>query len=110
MASKGLESIVTAALSEAKGSEELREAGLSIARTARNVATTMEVGLLPLAAVYHGYGKAKAYFERKFPAEMAERMATIPQQRLVEPQPFVAAKAVEGLAYSHEESELREMY
>ena len=66
--------------------------------------------MLPLAAVHHGYGKAKAYFEREFPAEMAERMATIPQQRLVEPQPFVAAKAVEGLAYSHEESELREMY
>ena len=110
MAGKDVVSIVTAVLSEAKGSEELREAGLSVARMARNVATTIEVGLLPLAAVYHGYSKAKAYFERRFPAEMAERMATIPQQRLVEPQPFVAAKAVEGLAYSHEESELREMY
>ena len=110
MAGKDVVGIVTAVLSEAKGSEELREAGLSLARTARNVATTIEVGLLPLAAVYHGYGKAKTYFERRFPAEMAERVCTIPQEHLVEPRPFVAAKAVEGLAYSHEESELKEMY
>ncbi len=110
MAVKDVSGIVKAVLSEAEGSEELREAGLSLARTARNVATTIEVGLLPLAAVHHAYGKARVYFERKFPAEMAERLATIPEQRLVEPEPFVAAKAVEGLAYSHEESELREMY
>ena len=110
MEGKDLVGIVKAVLAEAEGSEELREAGLSLARTARNVATTIEFGLLPLAVVHHGYAKARAYFRRQFPAEMAERMAKIPEERLVEPQPYCAAKALEGLAYSHAESELKEMY
>ncbi len=102
--------VISAALDEAKGSEELKQAGQSIARSTRTVAKTIELGLLPFTVVHHGIARAKAYFENRFADEMAERMATIPDDRLVEPSPTVAAQALQGLAYAHAEPDLKEMY
>lgn len=102
--------VISAALDEVKGSEELKQAGQSMARSTRTVAKTIELGLLPLTVVHDGIARAKAYFENRFSDEMAERMTKIPDDRLVEPSPTVAAQALQGLAYAHEEPDLKEMY
>ncbi|RAO16235.1 hypothetical protein MED15_03754 [Micromonospora noduli] len=55
-------------------------------------------------------GVSKAYFEDVFPDEMAARTAHIPDEHMVTPPASVAVPAMQGLSYSFEEADLRELY
>lgn len=56
-------------------------------------------------------GYKSAYFdEGQFAEDMAEKLADVPPERLVTPTPIVAAQAMEGLGFSLDEPDLKEMY
>jgi len=77
---------------------------------ARRVAIKQEILLrlfLPLAVLA---GVSREYFEHDFPAEMSERIAGTPEEHLTSPRPSVAVPAIQGLSYSLDEPDLKEMY
>ena len=94
----------------ASDSPELTEAGRSAARSVLTVTDAVENVLLPIAAVNFAFDKARNYFQRKFPADIAEVTKDIPPDAVVEPKVSVAAPALQGLAFSHEEEDLKAMY
>lgn len=97
-------------LGVAKASPHMRAAGDHTAKALAIAAETIHTVLLPLAAMNYGARKAKDYFENKFSIDFEPRVADIPPEELVEPKASVAGPALQGLAYSFEENELREMY
>ena len=94
----------------AKDNPEMREAGKSLARSARVVARSLELVLLPLAVANAGLARAQAYFKEKFPEEFEAKVAKIPEENLQEPKLSIAAQAIQGLSYSFDDDKLREMY
>ncbi|RKE24374.1 uncharacterized protein DUF4393 [Paraburkholderia sp. BL23I1N1] len=66
--------------------------------------------LLPIAAVNFGFEKAKRYFESRFAKDLEEKTADIPAEELVEPKASIAGPALQGLAFTHEEPDLKAMY
>ena len=91
-------------------SPALKESGKQLAQAAETVTTLVNVVLLPIAAVNYGYRKAKDYFHNEFEADLENFTNRIPPDRLEEPKASIAAPILQGLAFSHEESELKEMY
>ncbi len=81
-----------------------------LVKTATTLTKAINVALLQIAALNYGYEKAKAYFTEKFESEMNEKASTIPPDQVVEPKASVAGPALQGLAFSHEEPDLKEMY
>lgn len=64
-----------------------------------------------LAPLFWFAGYRRDYFESgAFAEDMAEKMASVPHEELVSPAPNVAAQAMEGLSYSLDEPDLKEMY
>lgn len=55
-------------------------------------------------------GVSKAYFEDTFPEEMAVKTASIPDDNLVTPPANLAVPALQGLSYSFEEPDLKDLY
>lgn len=95
--------IVGEIIEAAKNNPDIQEAGRTIAKTINNV-------LLPLAAVNFAIHKAKDYFSNKFQKDLSEKAKSIPPEHLIEPKASVAGPALQGLAFSHEEPNLKEMY
>lgn len=89
---------------------DTRHAGRELGKAALTLAKTINVCLLPLAAINFGAEKARAYFNGPFPDQLAEKAKGIPQENIVEPKASIAGPALQGLAFSHEETNLREMY
>ena len=81
-----------------------------MAKTALTITKTINNALLPLAAVNYAFGRAATYFNERFTQEVAEKIADIPPEYLIEPKASIAGPALQGLAFSHEEDELKEMY
>ena len=94
----------------ASDSPELREAGRTAAKSTLTVARAVNNILLPIAAVNFAFDKASEYFRNKFRQDLEEAAADIPSEAIVEPSPSVAAPALHGLAFSHEEPDLKSMY
>ena len=89
-----------------KGKEAVALGGESaeiVMHTLRNV-------LLPLAAFNFAVDKAKHYFEDKFADDLEAKLEEIPAENIVEPKASIVGPAMQGLAYSFEEDDLREMY
>jgi hypothetical protein len=55
-------------------------------------------------------GVSKEYFEDTFPQEMAAKIFDIPEENQITPAPVVAVPALQGLSYSFEEPNLKELY
>ena len=107
---EGAASVAGEVLRVAKNNPDARAAGQNLARSFKTVTETINVALLPLAMINYGMKRARHYFENKFPEEMGELLATIPDGELVEPKASVAGPALQGLAYSHDEDELKALY
>lgn len=88
----------------------VKAAGSELGKSALTVTKALNNCLLPIAAVNFGFEKAKTYFERLFPQELAEKTASIPEDQLVEPKAYIAAPVLQGLAFSHGENSLKDMY
>ncbi|MFG1656882.1 DUF4393 domain-containing protein [Micromonospora chersina] len=55
-------------------------------------------------------GVSRTYFEDVFPEEMAAKTAHIPDEHMITPPASVAVPAMQGLSYTFEEPDLRELY
>lgn len=55
-------------------------------------------------------GLSAEYFENNFDEDMRERIEAIPESRRVAPKPIIAAPAMQGLAFSLGEPDLKELY
>jgi hypothetical protein len=55
-------------------------------------------------------GISREYFETEFATDMAKKIADIPEEDLITPKASVAGPAMQGLAYSLDEPNLKEMY
>jgi hypothetical protein len=55
-------------------------------------------------------GASKAYFDAQFAVDLSEKIADIPEEHLATPPPVIAVPAMQGLAYSLDEPDLKEMY
>src|SRR5207244_4307275 len=93
----GIVQTTVAIIKGASDDPEMRAAGHEVAKAAHTIAKTINVGLLPLAIVNHGYEKARVYFAEKFPQEIAEKAASIPVEDLVDPKPSIAGPAMQAL-------------
>jgi hypothetical protein len=89
---------------------EVKAAGKNLGQTALTVTKTINNVLMPLALINYGFEKARVYFSTKFEKDMAEKTADIPPEYLVEPKASIAGPALQGLAFTHEEPDLKEMY
>ncbi|MET7967562.1 DUF4393 domain-containing protein [Micromonospora sp. NPDC005305] len=94
-------------LSAAQGTPEFQAA----ARTAAaRIAVKERIKLRLYQPFARMIGVSKAYFEDVFPEEMAARTANIPDEHMVTPPASVAVPAMQGLSYTFEEVNLRELY
>ena len=91
-------------------SPHAKEAGNNLGQTAVTLTKTINNVLLPLAAVNFAFDKARAYFNSKFQQDLGEKTAKIPSENVVEPKASIAGPALQGLAFTHEEPSLKDMY
>jgi hypothetical protein len=102
--------VVGAALNAVKDSPDIKEAGGNLAKAALTVSKTVNNLLLPLAALNYGVERAKAYFETDFKADMVAKLSKIKSEDIVEPKASVAGPALSGLAFTHDEPDLKELF
>jgi hypothetical protein len=89
---------------------EAREAQREVGRALVTAGKLINNALLPVAAVNFAFEKARRYFTERFGEEIQPKIEKIPAERLTEPSAAVAGPAMQGLAFSHEEPNLKEMY
>lgn len=109
-AAKGAVEVIGAVIKVAGDHPDIKAAGGNLAKSAKTLTEFINVGLLPIAAVNFGYEKAKNYFEKKFPKDVEEAAGAIPPESLQEPTSSVIGPVLQGLAFTHEEDNLRDMY
>ena len=102
--------ILSKVIDSASGNENIKSAGKEIGKTVLTITKAINTALLPLAAVNFGYEKARNYFASDFEKEFTEVTKIIPPEYIVEPKTSIAGPALQGLAFTHEEQELKEMY
>jgi len=102
--------VTAKAVSGALKNHDVIEAGRIFGKSALIIAETVQTALLPLAALNYGAEKAKEYFEKKFERDISERLQSIPVEDIVQPKASIAGPALQGLAFSHEEDELKNLY
>ena len=88
----------------------VKEAGSNLGQTALTITKTINNVMLPLAAVNFAFDKARKYFAERFQDDMAKKAASIPLAEIVEPKASIAGPALQGLAFTHEEPNLKDMY
>jgi hypothetical protein len=103
-------SLVSEIIKAAGDNPEVKEAAGNLGKTAVTLTKTINNALLPLAAINFAFDKAREYFSGRFQKDLAEKAATIPQDHIVEPKASVAGPTLQGLAFTHEEPNLKEMY
>lgn len=109
-AAKGSIALVSEVIKAAGDSPQVREAAGNLGQTAVTLTKTINNVLVPLAAINFAFDKARAYFSGKFPQEIAEKAQEIPQEYIVAPKASIAGPTLQGLAFAHEEVDLKEMY
>jgi Abortive infection alpha len=97
-------------LKAAGDNPNVKAAGSELGQTALTLTKAVNNFMLPLAAVNFGFDKARKYFQEKFQNEMAAKTSEIPIESIVEPKASIAGPALQGLAFSHEEPDLKNMY
>lgn len=107
---KGKDAIVGELVKEASESPEMREAGRQLAVAAGTIAKSINVCLLPIAAVNFAYDKARNYFTGSFSDELGAKLEDIPGDAFTGPKASIVGPALQGLAFSCEEENLKEMY
>jgi hypothetical protein len=103
-------SLVTEIIKAAGDNAQVKEAAGNLGQTAVTLTRTINNVLVPLAAINFAFDKARAYFSGTFQQEIAAKAAAIPPENIVEPKASVAGPTLQGLAFTHEEPNLKEMY
>ncbi len=116
-AAKGAKKVADALGGDAKEQEQLSRLAedtkaLEVAANAR--ADRVAIRQLVLTKLYAPLAKwvgyKSDYFENQFADDMAEKLADVPEEHITSPSPVVAAQSMEGLSYSLDEPDLKEMY
>ena len=87
-----------------------KQAAANLGDAAVTVTTAINNVLLPLAGLNFAIAKARTYFGNKFHIDLQEKTKAIPADCVVEPKASLAGPALQGLAFSHEEEDLRALY
>lgn len=103
-------SLVAEVIKAAGDSPQVKEAANNLGKTALVLTKTINNVLVPLAAINFAFDKARTYFSGKFQQEIAEKAESIPAEHIVEPKASIAGPTLQGLAFTHEEPNLKEMY
>lgn len=103
-------SLVTEIIKAAGDNPQVKEAAGNLGKTAVTLTKTINNVLVPLAAINFAFDKARDYFSGKFQQDIATKAAAIPPEHIVEPKASVAGPTLQGLAFTHEEPNLKEMY
>lgn len=106
----GTMGVVGELIHAASGNPDVKAAGSELGKAAFTVARAINVVLLPIAAINYGYERARTYFEDRFAAELEEKLADVPADDIIEPKASLAGPIMQGLAFSHDERALRELY
>lgn len=88
----------------------VKEAGSELGKTALTVTKTINNALMPLAAVNFAFDKARHYFADKFENDLSKKAQKIPTESLIEPKASIAGPALQGLAFAHEEEDLKDLF
>lgn len=88
----------------------VKGAGSNLGKTAVTLTNLANNILLPIAAVNFACDKARIYFQGKFQQDIGEKIAKIPEEDIIEPKASIAGPVLQGLAFAHEEENLKEMY
>jgi hypothetical protein len=91
----------------AEGTPEMTAAARSMAA---RTAVKERVKLLLYRPFARMLGVSQEYFEDTFPEEMGAKVADIPDENLITPPASIAVPALQGLSYTFEEPNLKEMY
>lgn len=102
--------VVGGLIKAAGDSDEAKQAGQNIGKAAVTVTAAINNCLLPIAAVNFAFAKAEEYFRGKFSKDIAEATTGIPPEDLIEPKPSIAGPALQALAFSHDEPDLKDLY
>lgn len=102
--------VASTAAKALEGTEGGKLAKDELGKTALTVTKLVNNALLPIAAVNFAFDKAREYFGTKFPQDMHERVKDVPPEELTAPKASIAGQALQGLAYSHDEPDLKELY
>lgn len=102
--------IIGEVIKAAGDNPNVKAAGSELGRTALTLTKTINNALLPLAAVNYAFEKAHEYFKNRFQKDLEQKAATLPPDKIVEPKASIAGPALQGLAFSHEEPSLKDMY
>jgi hypothetical protein len=108
-AKHGIE-IVSEVIRLAGNDPNVKEAAGELGKTALTVTKTINNVLLPLAAVNFAFDKARRYFEDTFENDLSTRLKQIPEEEIIEPKASIAGPTLQGLAFSHEEPDLKELF
>ncbi|NLR74392.1 DUF4393 domain-containing protein [Leeia aquatica] len=103
-------SLVSEVIKAAGESTQVKEAASNLGQTAVTLTQAINNALLPLAAINFACNKARTYFSGKFQQDIAEKTAAIPPEHIIEPKASIAGPTLQGLAFTHEEPNLKEMY
>lgn len=89
---------------------DARAAGGQAAKAVLTVTKAINNALLPLAAVNFAIDKFRDYFETKFNSDLVEKLKNVPKESIVTPKASIAGPAMQGLAFSFEEPDLKDLY
>jgi len=103
-------SLVTEVIKAAGDNPQVVEAANNLGKTAVTLTKTINNVLVPLAAINFAFDKAREYFSGRFQQDIAEKAEAIPPEHVVEPKASIAGPTLQGLAFTHEEPNLKEMY
>lgn len=103
-------SLVVEVIKAAGDNPQVKEAASNLGQTAVTLTKTINNVLVPLAAINFAFDKARAYFSGKFQQEIAAKAEAIPAEYIIEPKASIAGPTLQGLAFTHEEPNLKEMY
>jgi len=77
---------------------------------ARRIAVKQDILLHLFQPLARLVGVSLEYFNTQFPKDLAEKTAQVPEESLITPAASVAIPSMEGLRYSLDEPDLKEMY
>ena len=102
--------LVSEIIKAAGDNPNVKEAASNLGQSAVTLTKTINNALLPLAAINFAFDKARTYFNGKFQQDLSEKASKIPVEELVEPKASIAGPTLQGLAFTHEELGLKDMY
>ena len=90
--------------------KHVKAAGNELGKTAVTITKLLNNVISPLDTINFGFDKAREYFRERFEKDITDKIQVIPQECLVEPKAYIAGPILQGLAFSHKEEELKEMF